>query len=252
MASKLSEDFAVSGLYELGHEGVSRQDLSHMKNSRSGYLSWLTRLYNEVERLVGDSSRVEEVLSKKDLINSTFSRFEEIHFSMLALLLDHEERKSFEDSFAVQVERRRNFMSRIELLIDREAFRSIPPVEPEDSISRAASSTSTKGRLNSKLSKSSKSPASIDSQASSASSARLPEAKERRQLAHLKLQQLKLIQELDQRRAQLENEAQRLKLIHEFELASASEKVWSPQSLIPSHLMPLQGVWKPLATGPGA
>ena len=184
MASKFSEDFAVSGLYELGHEGVSRQDLSHMKNSRSGYLSWLTRLYNEVERLMGDSSRVEEVLSKKDLINTTFSRFEEIHFSMLALLLDHEERKSFEDSFAVQVERRRKFMSR---WIDHEAFRSTPPVEPEDSISQAASSTSTKGCLNSKLSKSSKSPASINSQVSSASSARLREAKERRQLAHLKL-----------------------------------------------------------------
>ena len=93
-----------------------------MKNSRSGYLSWLTRLYNEVERVMGDSSRVEEVLSKKDLINTTFSRFEEIHFSMLALLQDHEERKSFEDSFAVQVERRRNFMSRIELWIDCEHF----------------------------------------------------------------------------------------------------------------------------------
>ena len=53
MASKFSEDFAVSGLYELGHESVFRQDLSHMKNSRSGYLSWLTRLYNEVERFDG-------------------------------------------------------------------------------------------------------------------------------------------------------------------------------------------------------
>ena len=95
MASKFSEDFAVSGLYKLGHESVSIQDLSHMENSRSGYLSSLTRLYNEVKRLMGNSSRVEEVLSKKDSINTTFSRFEEIHFSMLALLLDHEERKSF-------------------------------------------------------------------------------------------------------------------------------------------------------------
>ena len=49
MASKYSEDFAVSGLLELGHEGVSRQDVSHRKNSRSGYLSWLTRLCNEVD-----------------------------------------------------------------------------------------------------------------------------------------------------------------------------------------------------------
>ena len=138
MASKKSEDLAVSGLLKLGHEGVSRQDVSHMKNSRSGYLSWLTRLYNEVERFMGDSGRVEKVLLKKDLINTTFSRFEDIHFSMLALLPDHKERKSFEDSFAVQVERRQNFMSRIEFWIDREAFRSTPPVEPEDSISQAA------------------------------------------------------------------------------------------------------------------
>ena len=100
MASKYSEDLAVSGLLEVGQEGVSRQDVSHMKNSRSGYLSWLTRLYNEVERLMGDSGRVEEVLLKKDLINTTFSRFGDIHFSMLTLP-DHEERKSFEDSFAV-------------------------------------------------------------------------------------------------------------------------------------------------------
>ena len=251
MASKYSEDLAVSGLLELGHEGISRQDVSHMKNSRSGYLSWLTRLYNEVERLMGDSGRVEEVLLKKDLINTTFSRFEDIHFSMLALLPDHEERKSFEDSFAVQVERRQNFMSRIELWIDREAFRSTPPVEPEDSISQAASLISIKGRPNSKLSKSSKSLASINSQASSTSSARLREAKERRELAHLKLQQLKLTQELEQRRAQLENEAQRLKLIHEFELATASEKVWSAPVFDPVALDAPQGSLGSSRQGPG-
>ena len=157
MALKYSEDLAVSGLLGLGHEGVSRQDVSHMKNSRSGYLSWLTRLYNEVERLMGDSGRVEEVLLKKDLINTTFSHFEDIHFFMLPLLPDHEERKSFEDSFAVQVERRQNFMSRIGFWIGREAFRSTPPVEPEDSVSQAASLISIKGRPDSKLSKSSES-----------------------------------------------------------------------------------------------
>ena len=65
MASKFSKDLAVSGLLELGHEGVSRQALFYMKNSRSGYLSWSTRLYNEVERLMGDSGKVEEVLLKR-------------------------------------------------------------------------------------------------------------------------------------------------------------------------------------------
>ena len=202
-------------------------------------------------RLMGDSGRVEEVLLKKDLINTTFSRFEDIHFSMLALLPDHEERKSFEDSFAVQVERRQNFMSRIEFWIDHEAFRSTPPVEPEDSISQAASLISIKGRPNSKLSKSSKSLASINSQASSTSSARLREAKERRELAHLKLQQLKLTQELEQRRAQLENEAQRLKLIHEFELATASEKVWSAPVFDPVALDAPQGSLGSSRQGPG-
>ena len=78
-------------------------------------------------------------------------------------------------------------MSRIEFWIDREAFRATPLVEPEDFISQAASLTSIKGRSNSKLSKSLKSLKSINSQASSTSRARLREAKECRQLAHLKL-----------------------------------------------------------------
>ena len=91
-----SKDLAFSVLLELDHEGVSRQDLSHMKNSQSGYLPWLKRFYNELERLIGNLSRV-EVLSKKDLINATFSRFKDIHFPLLALLPNHKERKSFED-----------------------------------------------------------------------------------------------------------------------------------------------------------
>ena len=210
-------------------------------------------MYNEVERSMGASGRFEEVLLRKDLINTTFSRFEDIHFSMLAFLPDHEERKSFEDSFAVQVERRQNFMSRIEFWIDREPFRSTPPVEREDPISQAASliMISMKGRPNSKLSKSSKSLASINSQASSTSSARLREAKEHRELAHLKLQQLKLTQELEQRRAQLENEAQRLKLFHEFELATANEKVWSAPVFDPVALDATQASLRSTRQGPG-
>ena len=101
MASKCSEDLAVSGLLELGHEGVSRQNLSYVKNSKSGYLSWLKRLYTEVKRLIGDSGRVQKVLLREDLNNTTFSRFKEIRFSMLALFPHHEERKSFEHSLAV-------------------------------------------------------------------------------------------------------------------------------------------------------
>lgn len=97
---------------------------------------------------------------------------------MLALLPDHKERKYFEGSFAVQVARRQNLMSRIELWIDPEAFHATPPVEAKDSISQAASLTSTKSGSNSKLSKSSKTPVSIDSQASSTYSTRLQEAKE--------------------------------------------------------------------------
>ena len=69
-------------------------------------------------------------------------------------------------------------MLRIDFWIDREAFHSTPPAEPEDSISLPASLTSIKGCPNSKLSKSSKSLASINSQASSTSSARLREGKD--------------------------------------------------------------------------
>ena len=124
-------------------------------------------------------------------------------------------------------------------------------MEPEDSISQESLLISIKGRPNSKLSKSSKSLASYNSQASSTSSARLREAKERRELAHLKLQQLKLAQELEQRRAQLENEAQRLKLIHKFDLATASEKVWSAPVFDPVSLDAPQGSLGNTRQGPG-
>ena len=125
-------------------------------------------------------------------------------------------------------------------------------MEPEDSISQAASLISIKGRPDSKLSKPSKSLASTNSQASSTSSARLRQAKERLELAHLMVQQLKLTKELEQRRAQLENEVQRLKLIHEFELATASEKVWSAPVLDPVALDAPQGSLGSTRQEPGA
>ena len=89
---------------------VSSKELSSMRNSRSGYISWLTRVHNEAERLLLSPCTEDEVLGKRDLIITAFSRFEDIHFSLLTLLeVDYQERKGLEDSFAYQLERRTTF-----------------------------------------------------------------------------------------------------------------------------------------------
>ena len=84
---------------------VSSRELSSMRNSRSGYISWLTRVYNEAERLLlSPICSEDEVLAKRDLIFTAFSRFEEVHFSLLTLLEeDYEGRRCLEDSFAYQL-----------------------------------------------------------------------------------------------------------------------------------------------------
>ena len=55
---------------------------------------------------------------------------------------------------------------------------------------------------------------------------RLREAKERREQARPKLQQLKLFQDFEQQRIDLRKEEQKLKLMHEYELATVSENIW--------------------------
>ena len=63
---------------------------------------------------------------------------------------------------------------------------------------------------------------------------RLREAKERRELAQLKFQQLKLTQDLEQRKIVLKNQEEQLKLMHEYELAK-SERIWmAPETIVDS------------------
>ena len=66
---------------------VPSRELSSMRRSRSGYVSWLTRIYNEAGRLlISPISTKDEVLGKRDLILTAFTRFEEVHFYLLTLL----------------------------------------------------------------------------------------------------------------------------------------------------------------------
>lgn len=111
-----------------------------MRNSRSGYISWLTRVYNEAERLLLNPICTEdEVLAKSDLIFTAFSRFEEVHFSLLTLLEeDYEGRKCLEDSFAYQLERRTTFLAKVDNWIVNQS------VDPRDSASLAGLSVPTK------------------------------------------------------------------------------------------------------------
>ena len=117
-------------------------------------------------------------------------------------------------------------MAKVNSWINRESDKGsqvTPNVDPEDSISQLGSATSPVGRSSSKSSESSKSRGSASSKSNSV---RLREAKERREQARLKLQQLKLFQDLEQRRIDLRKEEKKLKLMHEYELATVSENIW--------------------------
>ena len=232
MAEESSEHLetggAIGGFAGPEHETLSNPDVTFMNNSRSGCMSWLTRVYREIESLMSDPNSVDEVLVKRELIDAAFSRFEEVHTSLLACLEDGEDKKSLEESFAVQLERKRNFLAKVDAWVDEvytQVFRTAPSVEPEDSRSQSglASSKSSKSRASS-------------SKGWISSRVRLREAKERRELAQLKLQQLKLTQDLEQRKTVLKNQEEQLRLMHEYELATVSERIWmAPETIVDSN-----------------
>lgn len=47
---------------------VTSRELSSMRNSRSGYISWLTRVYNKAARLLLSPICTEDEVGKRDLI----------------------------------------------------------------------------------------------------------------------------------------------------------------------------------------
>ena len=111
----------------------------------------------------------DEVLGKRNLIFTAFYSFEEVHFSLLTLLEeDYEGRKDLEDSFAYQLERRTAFLVKVDNWIVNQS------VDPKDSASQAGLSVST-----------------TTSRSSTGSpKLKLREARERRELARLRIQQL--------------------------------------------------------------
>ena len=84
---------------------------------------------------------------------------------------------------------------------------------PEDSISQSGASKSSRSRTS--------------SGSNSSSAIRLREAKERRGFAQLKLQQLEQTQGLERKKMELNNEEEKAKLLHEYELATLSEQIWT-------------------------
>ena len=136
----------------LDQEAVRSEKVRSYKNSRAGYLSWLTKLYGETERLMTDFDGFKQVLVKRDMINTAFSRVEQVHCSLLACLEENEEREKADESFMIQVERRQNFMARLDSWVKRAEARteqSVPHVGPEDSISQSGASKSSRSRASS-------------------------------------------------------------------------------------------------------
>ena len=83
-------------------------------------------------------------------------------------------------------------------------------MDPKDSASQAGLSVST----------------TTSKSSTGSSKLKLCEARERRELARLRMHQLQISEELEQKRVDLKKQEDRLQLRHEYELVSASERIW--------------------------
>lgn len=101
--------------------------------TKKSHLLWLTMVYGEIKSLMSHPDAVNELLLKGDLIGTPFSRFEEVQFSLLALINGSEERKRLEESFGIQLDRRWNFMAKGNSWTNRELEKisqGTPNVDP--------------------------------------------------------------------------------------------------------------------------
>ena len=90
-------------------------DSLRLKNSRTGYLSRITKLYRETEELLNDANNVNEVSEKLLDIDEAFARFEKAHYDYIATLSGNLEEWEIEAHyFKEHCNRKMSFESRID------------------------------------------------------------------------------------------------------------------------------------------
>ena len=128
----------------LDFEASNLETLRLKKNSRSGHLSTVTAISNEISGLLTDDHNLQEVKGKLPYLDNAFERFKEAHRDYVEEILDEnaiiEEQRYLEDKERkVRVFRQEivEWIINIEYKLLAESLQVDSAVNPEDSISCA-------------------------------------------------------------------------------------------------------------------
>ena len=215
-----SLDFEVSNL----------ETLRLKKNSRSGHLSTVTAISNEISGLLTDDHNLQEVKEKLPYLDNAFERFKKAHCDYVREILDEnaiiEGQRYLEDKerkvrlFHQQIV---DWIINIGHKLLAESLQVDSAVNPEDSISCAGTPIPSG---TSKVSKHSSRASSRGGHASSVAAAR---AKEAARIAEFKaeISILEKCQTLEEKKFRLQQEELRLNLEAEMVKTTAKERVYA-------------------------
>ena len=196
----------------LDFEASNLETLRLKKNSRSGHLSTVTAISNEISGLLTGDHNLQEVKEKLPYLDNAFERFKEAHRDYV------EERK-----VRVFCQEIVDWIINIEHKLLPESLQVDSAENPEDSISCAGTPIPSGA---SKVSKHSSRASSRGGRASSVAAAR---AKEAARIAELKaeISMLEKRQTLEEKKFRLQQEELRLNLEAEMVKTTAKERVYA-------------------------
>ena len=180
-----------------------------LKVSRSGYKGHLTRLYRDIEALLVSRGNYKLVEDKLRNLNSAFANYEQAHSAYIECIDDPEELQVASVTYEAELKKKQEFNDHVlEWLNNAQIDELSSELQPNDSISQAGTSLSSKRSHRSSSSSSSRMGVKI----------KVPKAE--KAIAQLKLHQLKKTLELKQKRDAMQREQELLDAENEVERAT--------------------------------
>lgn len=209
--------------FNLDQEGILKEDLNRLRNSRRGVLSAITVKQNGIVNLLTDDKNLEVVKAKLRDLEELFLKYVDVHYSYQRLLPDVESQETAQHQYEKKEKVRRNFIISIQEWVQVVESRTphIADIHPEDSVSDVGSKASSRRLIR---------PSSVTSRdgsrISSASASRVKEATRRAELI-AQAECLEQQQALEQQKFRIQQEEKRMQLETEIAKSVAKENVWA-------------------------
>lgn len=197
-------------------EGVLLEQIRKLKNSKSGYIGQLTKLYQDVEQLIASSlATTGELNLYFEKISVAFDRFQHAHLEYCQCLETKPELKDEAlNLYDEQLRRKFNTEDKLHQWLkevsEKNSFEF--EIRPEDSISRVSS------RRNSR--------SNVSSAASSASSSEIRRVRAKQAVARLKMRQLKQQQELIKQEEEMKKRREMFEVQNEIDQADLEARMY--------------------------